>query len=280
MHRQNVIDIDKISVHRGGKPILDGVCVQVRQGDFLTIVGPNGAGKTMLLRCLMGLEKPDQGHVRQKKGTVIGYVPQHFAHNFSLPLSVRRFLTLGYRDKYQRWGGKTARETEEKRCAMAVDETRIGHLLDRSIQDLSGGELQMVLLSRALIRDPDILVLDEPAQNLDVPGQLAFYRLLERLYTKRVLTIVMVSHDLHLVMACTRKVICLFHHICCSGPPRQVTKDPGFSAIFGKDMARMVAAYQHSHDHRHDLAKPQAHDHPHDLVKPQGGPGHRGGQHE
>ena len=136
-------------------------------------------------------------------------------------------------------------------------ETGASHLLARPVADLSGGELQRVLLTRALIGNPHILMLDEPAQNLDVNGQLQFYKLLEDIYADREIAILMVSHDLHLVMSSTRKVVCLYRHICCSGTPESVAKDPEFISIFGDEMARLMAVYPHSHthDHTHDHAR-------------------------
>lgn len=135
-----------------------------------------------------------------------------------------------------------------------VAETGIEGLLDAQLHGLSGGELQRVLLARALLNTPELLVLDEPAQNLDIVGQIAFYKLLENIYKKRPLAILMVSHDLHMVMAATKKVICLFHHICCSGEPQVVTRDPAFTALFGTDMAKMLAVYHHEHNHSHDTS--------------------------
>lgn len=226
-----------ITVIRQGKKILDAVSLPVHPKDFLTIVGPNGAGKTMLLKCLMRLERPDSGSVHAAAGLRVGYVPQRFQRSRTIPISVRRFLTLGYR--CQGW--------EEAARDVGVDQ-----ILDMPLHALSEGQMQNVLLARALMGDPQLLVMDEPAQNLDVRGQMVFYRLLNRLYAQRHVAIVMVSHDIHLVMASTKKVICLFHHICCSGEPRTVTQDPVFIDLFGKDMARMMAAYPHSHDHSHD----------------------------
>ena len=123
--------------------------------------------------------------------------------------------------------------------------------MNKPLHVLSGGELQRVLLARSLLGEPELLVLDEPAQNLDISGQLEFYKLLEKIYLERPLSILMVSHDLHMVMATTKQVVCLFHHICCSGEPQAVTKDPEFISLFGKDMANMMAVYQHSHNHSH-----------------------------
>jgi zinc transport system ATP-binding protein len=157
---------------------------------------------------------------------------------------VNRFLTLN----------NTLADAELEQLANV---TKIQHLLDTPLSSLSGGELQRVLLTRALTNKPDLLILDEPAQNLDVNGQLQFYTLIEEIYESRNIAILMVSHDLHLVMSSTRKVVCLYHHICCSGAPESVARDPEFISIFGNDMAKLMAVYPHTHAHDHD------HDHGH-----------------
>ena len=225
--------------------MLRDVSLRVEERDFITVVGPNGAGKTTLLKCLMGFFAPDDGAVARAPKLRIGYVPQWFPADPAMPLSARRFLRL----RKVFGGGAAARA-----IAQVAEETAIGAALDKPMHVLSGGELQRVLLARALLGDPQLLVLDEGAQNLDVSGQLAFYKLLERIYDERRLAILMVSHDLHLVMASTRRVICLFHHVCCSGRPREVARDPEFISLFGDDVAKMLAVYHHEHDHAHDEA--------------------------
>ncbi len=218
--------------------VLDNVSLEIAEHDFTTLVGPNGAGKTVLLRQLLQLEKPDHGTVQHAAGLRIGYVPEKISIDASLPLQVKRFVTLNNRVS------AAALDT-------LADETGMTDLLDRPLAALSGGELQRVLLARALVRNPNLLVLDEPAQNLDVNGQLQFYQLIEKIYETRKLAILMVSHDLHLVMSSTRKVVCLYHHICCSGAPDSVARDPEFISIFGTDMAQLMAVYPHKHTHDH-----------------------------
>tara|TARA_B100001287_G_scaffold201423_1_gene170787 strand:+ start:87 stop:821 length:735 start_codon:yes stop_codon:yes gene_type:complete len=234
----NLIQASSISVSRQGNRILENVSIRVGKHDFLTVIGPNGAGKSMLLKCLMGFYMPDTGVIRKMAGLRIGYVPQNFAPENSMPISVRRFLGL-------------RRKTETAVLETVVEETGILTMLDQPIFSLSGGERQRVLLARSLLDNPHLLVLDEPAQNLDISGQLAFYKLIEKIFKERKVSILMVSHDLHLVMASTNEVICLFHHVCCSGEPQIVAKDPEFISLFGEDMATMMAAYHHSHDHVH-----------------------------
>ena len=234
----NLIQASNINVSRQGNKILENVSVVVGDHDFLTVIGPNGAGKSMLLKCLMGFYAPDIGEIRKMNGLRVGYVPQNFAPEHTMPISVRRFLTL-------------RKKTEKAAIEEIAEETGILNILDQALFELSGGERQRVLLARSLLDNPHLLVLDEPAQNLDISGQLGFYRLVEKIYKERKVSVLMVSHDLHLVMASTKEVICLFHHVCCSGEPQIVAKDPEFVSLFGNDMATMMAAYQHSHDHAH-----------------------------
>ena len=233
-----LIEGQNITVEKETGRILDNVSLRIDEKDFLTIVGPNGAGKTMLLKCLVGVLSPDSGQVTHKTGLSIGYMPQSMEIDPVLPLSVRRFLSLNLSIKADF-------------LSEIVNETDIAMLLDRQMHNLSGGEIQRVMLARALTRDPDLLILDEPAQNLDISGQLEFYKLLERIYHNRQKAILMVSHDLHLVMASTKKVVCLYHHVCCSGAPQAITRDPEFISIFGDDLSKMMAVYPHEHDHDH-----------------------------
>lgn len=228
-----------LTVTRQGRQILDHVDLQIAQREFVTLVGPNGAGKTMLLKCLMGFYKPDLGMVSIAPDVKIGYMPQSISPDAVLPISVQRFLSLNLK-------------VTQQDIDNVIAETGIDGLLDSQLHNLSGGERQKVLMARALINKPDILILDEPAQNLDVSGQLAFYKQLEHIYRTRELAILMVSHDLHLVMASTQKVVCLYQHVCCSGAPQTITQDPEFIAMFGDDMARMMAVYPHDHNHDHD----------------------------
>jgi zinc transport system ATP-binding protein len=229
-----LIKAENLNLIKQGNHILKNINVTINDKDFITIIGPNGAGKSMLLKCLMGLEPIDEGVIIHKTDLKIGYVPQRLIPDKTMPLTVKKFLTLR----------KRINKAILEKTTM---ETNVTPILSKQLSVLSGGELQRVLLARSLLHDPDILILDEPAQNLDISGQLSFYKLIERIYEERGLSILMVSHDLHMVMASTRQVICLFHHICCSGEPRTITKNPEFISLFGDDMADMMAVYQHNH---------------------------------
>ena len=239
-----LIEATELCVRRHGGLVLDKVSLTLGERDFITLIGPNGAGKSVLLRNLLKLESPNSGTVKHRQGIRIGYVPERFQIDPTLPMPVRRFLTLN--------NNQSAEAVE----ALAL-EANCGGLLDKPLANLSGGELQRVLLARALSGNPHVLMLDEPAQNLDVSGQLQFYQLIDALYEKRNLSVLMVSHDLHMVMSSTRQVVCLYHHICCSGAPDSVARDPEFVQMFGAEMAQMMAVYQHSHAHDH------THDHEH-----------------
>jgi len=234
-----LISAKNVSVLKHQKSILDNIDIQISKNDFITIIGPNGAGKTMLLKCLMGFYKPTSGRIERKEKLKIGYMPQSINVIGTMPMTVKDFITV-------------RKEYDDISLNKVIIEVNIGEIVNKQLSVLSGGELQRVLLARSLLNNPDLLILDEPAQNLDISGQLNFYKLIQEIYSKRDISILMVSHDLHLVMVSTKKVLCLYKHICCSGAPQQIAKDPEFLSMFGKDMANMMSIYQHSHDHNHD----------------------------
>lgn len=233
-----LVRAEGVSVSRGGFEILKNVSVEVGEGDFVSVVGPNGAGKTTLLKVLTGILPPDSGLCERRRGLRIGYMPQEIERGGFMPVSAERFISLRHR-----------RSGADLETVLA--ETGADGVPGRPVRDLSGGEIQRVLLARALMNDPDLLVMDEPAQNLDVSGQLAFYALLENIRLGRGMAVLMVSHDLHMVMSSTRKVVCLYHHICCAGEPQAVAKDPEFASMFGEDVARLMSVYSHTHRHTH-----------------------------
>lgn len=233
-----LIEAKGICKHFAGHIVLESVDFHIDSRQVVTIVGLNGCGKTTLLRILLGLEKADSGTVTYKKGLRIGYVPQRFHLDPVLPMTVEVFLHLGIED--------TAIFEE------TVNEFGIRAFLNRPINALSGGETQRMLLARAIMQKPDILVLDEPVQGVDIAGQSALYTLINELGKRHACAVLMVSHDLHLVMASTDHVVCLSRHICCSGHPHKVSKDPAFLKLFGPQAASL-AVYEHHHDHDHDM---------------------------
>lgn len=241
-HKSNaaLIEASDVEVRFGGNTVLTGASVVVRPGEIVTLIGPNGAGKTSLVRALLGLIKPATGKVTRRKGLRIGYMPQKLSVDPSLPLTVERFLQLG-----------AARKDAD--IGAALSEAGVGHVMGNPMQGISGGELQRVMLARALLREPDLLVLDEPVQGVDVTGQAELYRLIQDIRKRRGVGVLMVSHDLHVVMAKTDHVVCLNRHVCCAGHPQSVSRHPEFVALFGPDVASTLAVYAHDHDHAHDL---------------------------
>jgi zinc transport system ATP-binding protein len=228
-----------VDVRFGAKAVLSGVDLTVHVGEVVSLIGPNGAGKTTLVRVVLGLIAPDRGRVK-RAAERIGYVPQHLAVDPTLPLTVRRFLALA--------GGNDGQARD------ALAEVGAEEVLESPVQELSGGETRRVLLARALLRDPHLLVLDEPAQGVDVGGQAELYGVIRRVRDRHGCGVLMVSHDLHLVMAATDRVVCLNHHVCCVGHPETVSRDPNYVALFGARAAANLAVYHHHHDHRHDAS--------------------------
>jgi zinc transport system ATP-binding protein len=233
---QPLIQAHAVGVIRNGRHILQKADLTLAAGKIVTLIGPNGAGKTTLVRSVLGLIKVDEGRIERAAGLRIGYMPQKLHIEPSLPLSVARFLALGGRPRMD--------------LGDILQLTGINKLVNTPMQLLSGGETQRVLLARALLRDPQLLVLDEPVQGVDVSGQAALYALINDIRKARHCGVLLVSHDLHLVMATTDTVICLNQHVCCHGHPEQVTNDPAFLELFGQQP--QVALYTHHHDHQHD----------------------------
>ncbi|SDW85465.1 zinc ABC transporter ATP-binding protein ZnuC [Marinobacter mobilis] len=236
---ERLVTLNNVSVRFDGPPVIDGINLTVNRGDIVTIIGPNGAGKTTLIKSVLGLQRVSSGNIWLKPGVRIGYVPQHLVLQPTLPLSVRRFMMLT---------GEAG-----DRCQQALTRTGVGHLVDASIHHLSGGEKQRVLIARALARNPELLVLDEPAQGVDINGQAALYELIRSLRDELHCGVIMISHDLHLVMAATDQVICLNQHVCCSGRPEDISADPAFIETFGQQVAESLAVYHHHHNHQHNL---------------------------
>jgi zinc transport system ATP-binding protein len=218
--------------------IVDDVSLSLSANKIVTLIGPNGAGKTTLVKLILGLLKPTAGQIIRQSGLRIGYMPQKIQIDSSLPLSVDRFLKLAPKSSF------TVTEIAEL--------TRIGHLLSQPIYRLSGGETQRVLLARALLQKPELLVLDEPVQGVDVVGQRELYQLICQIRDELQCGVLMISHDLHLVMASTDTVVCLDKHVCCHGHPETVTSNPAYLDLFGQHQTTGVVGYTHHHNHVHD----------------------------
>jgi len=240
-----LIAAEALTVESEGRILLKNIHIEVYRGEIVTLVGPNGAGKTTLLKALLGLISLQEGRVVKHPTTTIGYVPQRLQLETLLPLTVQRFLELTPKLQTKQQGKKILAKTS--------DELALGGLLSQSLDQLSGGELQRVLLARALLREPNLLILDEPMQGIDLGGQNELYELLLGIRNQRQCGILMVSHDLHLVMKATDSVICLNGHICCSGHPQEIREHPEFLKLFGLKASDHLAIYTHHHSHHHGL---------------------------
>ncbi|EAQ45390.1 zinc ABC transporter, ATP-binding protein [Roseobacter sp. MED193] len=234
-----LISLQDLSVSYGGNTVLSHVTVGISPGEIVTIVGPNGSGKSTLLRSVIGAQLPSQGKVIRSPGLRIGYVPQKLHIDPTLPMTVRRFLSLPIK-------------VSDKQAKEALEQAGAGQLSNRQMVDLSGGQFQRVLLARALLCKPQLLILDEATQGLDQPGSAAFYQQIEILRQTLGCAILMVSHELHVVMAASDRVICLNGHICCEGEPEHVASAPEYRALFGSGTQGALALYRHEHNHSHD----------------------------
>ena len=236
--REVLVDVAGAGVKRDGRWLVEGVDLAIRRGEIVTMIGPNGSGKSTTAKLVTGVLKPTAGTVSRRPGLRIGYVPQKLAIDWTMPLTVRRLMTLT--------GSYGADE-----IAAALAATGVSHLADAEVQHLSGGEFQRALLARAMIRRPDLLVLDEPVQGVDFSGEVALYDLIGQIRDETQCGILLISHDLHVVMAATDTVICLNGHVCCRGTPDSVARSPEYLSLFGARAASALAVYQHHHDHTH-----------------------------
>ncbi|WP_299951141.1 metal ABC transporter ATP-binding protein [uncultured Ruegeria sp.] len=234
-----LITVENLSVRYGANTVLRHVDMAVEAGEIVTIVGPNGSGKTSLLRAIIGATKPSAGQISLKPGLKIGYVPQKLHIDPTLPISVERFMRLTDR-------------VSKKQCEESLEIAGVPDLMTRQMSQLSGGQFQRVLLARALMNRPDVLLLDEATQGLDQPGSAAFYHQIEKVRRETGCAIVMISHELHVVMSASDRVICLNGHVCCEGSPAVVASAPEYRALFGSGTGGALALYRHDHDHDHD----------------------------
>jgi len=242
MSNTTLISAQRINLTLTGRQILQDVDLAVEKSRTVSLIGPNGAGKTTLVRVMLGLMPPDSGSIYRKPGLRTGYMPQKLHIEPTLPLTVERFLRL------------PGRQSSAVDFDDALAEARISHLRKQQMGSLSGGETQRVLLARALSQSPELLVLDEPAQGVDVSGQAELYHLISEIQKKRGCGVLMISHDLHMVMATTDEVVCLNQHICCHGKPEHVKSDPSYLAMFRGRETEALAVYTHRHNHKHDMA--------------------------
>ena len=242
-----LVSLNGVGVQDGDTVILSDVSFQIHAGEIITVIGPNGAGKTTLLKVVLGIRAQTQGTLWRKKGLTIGYMPQKLPLPKMIPLTAKRFLRL---------------DADYPFAVLqnALETAGIADLADRDVHLFSGGEMQRLLLARTLLRKPDLLVLDEPVQSLDAGGEADFYALLDLLNKKFGCAVLMVSHDLHVVMSSTNRVICLNGHICCEGKPSDVAADKSFETLFHNGA---LALYEHRHNHKHLCGGGIAYDHKH-----------------
>lgn len=243
-----LIQADDLTILRPGSQeiVLQNVDFQIAPQEIVTVVGPNGSGKSSLVRALLGHMALAAGQISRRSDLRIGYVPQRVQIDTAIPMTVRRFLSL-------------PRRVSDQMAASVLGRTGVDGLQARQLTQLSGGQFQRVLLARALLHDPNLLVLDEPTQGLDQPGIVAFYKLIEEVRRETGAAVLMVSHDLLVVMRASDRVICLNGHVCCEGTPQHVSTAPEYRALFGAGSEDALALYQHHHDHDHD----HGHDHDH-----------------
>ena len=236
-----MLQVKDLSIRFGGVLAVNKVSFDVKQGEVFTLIGPNGAGKSTLVKLILGIERPDSGTILKPATTRIGYVPQRFEVDPAIPMTVAGFLALGHR-------------VSNAQVVAALTEAGAGRLIDQQLSRLSGGETQRVLIARALLREPNLLVLDEPASGVDYTGEADLYQLIGDLRDKRKLGVLLVSHDLHVVMARSDRVLCLNGHVCCSGQPEAVAQHAEYARLFGPESAKQLAHYHHDHDHKHEIS--------------------------
>ena len=248
----SLVSIRGGAFRHSGSPVLTGVDFAIEPGEIVTVVGPNGSGKSTLLRGIIGALQPSEGAVDRTAGLRIGYVPQKLHIDPTLPLTVRRFLSL-------------PRKVSDAAAEKALERAGAGRLTSRQMAGLSGGQFQRVLLARALLTDPQLLILDEATQGLDQPGSAAFYRQIEEVRRSLGCAVLMVSHERHVVMAASDRVICLNGHICCEGAPEHVASAPEYRALFGSGTQGALALYRHEHNHSH--GEGCGHEHGHEAAQ-------------
>jgi zinc transport system ATP-binding protein len=232
-----LLKIEDVGLLKNDKWLVKGVSLEVRQGEIVTLIGPNGSGKSTTAKIALGIYKEVEGKVK-KFTNKIGYVPQKISVDWTLPIRVIDFMSL------------TDEPTNEQ-INIALSLTGVEHLRDKSLGNLSGGEFQRVLIARAIAKQPELLVLDEPVQGVDFKGEVVLYELIKKISEELNCGILLISHDLHVVMSATDFVVCLNGHVCCSGTPQVVAKNNKYQELFGDRASSILSLYEHKHDHTH-----------------------------
>ena len=232
-----VLKVENVGVSVNGKSLVRGVSLEVKKGEIVTLIGPNGSGKSTTAKIALGIYKKIDGKVKTFTDK-IGYVPQKISIDWTLPIRVLDFMTL-------------TEELTQDQINSALNMTGVEHLKNKSLSNLSGGEFQRVLIARAISKQPELLVLDEPVQGVDFKGEIALYKLIKEISEKMKCGILLISHDLHVVMSATDFVVCLNGHVCCSGTPHKVVQDNKYRELFGDRASNILSLYEHKHDHTH-----------------------------
>jgi len=235
--KKTLLKLENAGFSKNDKWLVKGVSLEVKQGEIVTLIGPNGSGKSTTAKIALGIYKEIEGKVN-KFTNKIGYVPQKISIDWTLPIRVIDFMSL------------TEDPTDEQ-INIALNLTGVEHLKNKSLGNLSGGEFQRVLIARAIAKQPEVLVLDEPVQGVDFKGEIALYELIKKISEKLNCGILLISHDLHVVMSATDFVVCLNGHVCCSGTPQVVAKNDEYKELFGDRASTTLSIYEHKHDHTH-----------------------------
>jgi zinc transport system ATP-binding protein len=240
MNKENkkiLLKVENASFSKNNKWLVKGVSLELKQGEIVTLIGPNGSGKSTTAKIALGIYKNIEGKVN-KFTNKIGYVPQKISIDWTLPIRVIDFMSL-------------IEEPTDEQINIALNLTSVEHLRNKSLGDLSGGEFQRVMIARAIAKQPDLLVLDEPVQGVDFKGEITLYELIKKISEELNCGILLISHDLHVVMAATDFVVCLNGHVCCSGTPQVVAKNNEYKELFGDRASSILSLYEHKHDHTH-----------------------------
>ena len=235
--KKTLLKLESVGFSKNNKWLVEGVSLEVKQGEIVTLIGPNGSGKSTTAKIALGIYKNIEGRVN-KFTNKIGYVPQKISIDWTLPIRVIDFMSL-------------IEEPTDEQINIALNLTSVEHLRNKSLGDLSSGEFQRVLIARAIAKQPDLLVLDEPVQGVDFKGEITLYELIKKISEELNCGILLISHDLHVVMAATDFVVCLNGHVCCSGTPQVVAKNNEYKELFGDRASSILSLYEHKHDHTH-----------------------------
>ncbi|MDB9784368.1 metal ABC transporter ATP-binding protein [Pelagibacteraceae bacterium] len=235
--KKTLLKLENAGFSKNDKWLVKGVSLEVKQGEIVTLIGPNGSGKSTTAKIALGIYKEIEGKVN-KFTNKIGYVPQKISIDWTLPIRVIDFMSL-------------TEEPTDEQINIALNLTGVEHLRNKSLGNLSGGEFQRVLIARAIAKQPEVLVLDEPVQGVDFKGEIALYELIKKISEELNCGILLISHDLHVVMSATDFVVCLNGHVCCSGTPQAVAKNNEYKELFGDRASSVLSIYEHKHDHTH-----------------------------